>query len=59
MKAKPKLYQCPECGLHYRDIAATKKCQAWCTKYKSCNLEIAKLSGEAKAHKRLTKLKAN
>lgn len=59
MKAKPKLYQCPECGLHYRDKASTKKCQAWCIKYKSCSLEITKLSEEAKAHKRLMKLKAS
>jgi len=49
MKAKPKLYQCPECGLHYTSKAVAKKCEAWCSKYKSCNLEITKLSEEAKA----------
>lgn len=39
-------YRCPECGLHYRDKATMKKCAAWCAKYKSCNLEIARLSIE-------------
>lgn len=45
--SKNKLYQCPECGLHYRDAATANQCQAWCSKYKSCNLDIAKSSVEA------------
>lgn len=45
------LYQCPECGLHYTDEATAKKCAAWCCKYKSCNLEITKLSIEAQENK--------
>ncbi len=59
MKAKPKLHQCPECGLHYGNKVVAIKCQAWCSKYKSCSLEITKLSEEAKAHKRLMKSKAS
>ena len=45
---KERLYRCPECGLHYRDEKIAKKCAAWCCKYKSCNLEITKLSEEVK-----------
>lgn len=40
------IYQCPECGLHYRDGTTAKKCEAWCNRHKSCNLEIARLSIE-------------
>ena len=38
--ADNKLYQCPECGLHYENNEQTKKCEAWCKEHKSCNLEI-------------------
>ena len=37
---KNKLFQCPECGLHYRSKEWAEKCEAWCLKHKSCNLEI-------------------
>lgn len=40
-KPSPKLYQCPECGLHYRDKAMAGKCEAFCKKYKACSMEIA------------------
>lgn len=33
-------YQCPECGLHYRDENVAKQCEKWCREYKSCNLKI-------------------
>ena len=36
------LYQCPECGMKYLDKEIAKKCQAWCAKYKACNLEYIK-----------------
>lgn len=36
------LYQCGECGLKYADKAIAEKCEAWCRKHKSCNLEIIK-----------------
>lgn len=41
------LFQCIECGLHYKDQALAKKCAAWCSEYKSCNLEITKESIES------------
>lgn len=43
---KLKLYQCPECGLHYMDEKTAKMCEAWCTKHESCNLEITKFAVE-------------
>ena len=51
---KSNLYQCPECELHYADKVTAKKCRAWCSKYKSCHLEITKLSEEAKAQSKLS-----
>jgi hypothetical protein len=48
---KNKLYKCPECGLHYADKATAEQCQAWCSQYNSCNLDITKQSVEAQASK--------
>jgi len=45
--SEEKLYQCQECGLHYNDAETVKKCAAWCSQYKSCNLDITKTSIEA------------
>ncbi|MBU1017161.1 DUF2933 domain-containing protein [Patescibacteria group bacterium] len=36
------LYKCPECGLEYKEKEWAEKCEAWCRKNKSCNLEITK-----------------
>src|SRR3989344_1129878 len=33
-------YQCKECGLKYADRKWAAKCEEWCKKHKSCNLEI-------------------
>lgn len=44
-------YQCIECGLHYEDKETAKKCEAWCSQNKSCNLEIIKNSTESKQQK--------
>jgi len=33
-------YQCMECGLKYEDKEWAEKCEVWCRKNKSCNLEI-------------------
>ena len=46
MTAKPKLYQCPECGLHYEDEAIAKQCETFCNAHNGCSLEITKLSVE-------------
>jgi predicted Zn-ribbon and HTH transcriptional regulator len=42
-----KLYECEECGLHYKSEAIKEKCREWCSKHKSCNLEITKYSIES------------
>ena len=34
------LHKCPACGLMYKDKEYAEKCEAWCTKYQSCNLDI-------------------
>ena len=39
---KNKLYQCKECKLYYKDKNLAKKCYNYCTKFKSCSLEITK-----------------
>ncbi len=39
-KTGAKFYQCPECGLHYKDERIAKQCETWCREHKSCNLEI-------------------
>lgn len=41
-KKGKKLYQCEECGLFYQEKKLAKKCQKWCSKHQSCNLEIIK-----------------
>ena len=35
-------YQCKECKLIYKEREWAEKCEEWCKKYKSCNLEITK-----------------
>lgn len=40
MSKTNELYKCPECGFLYREEQWAKKCEDWCKKYKSCNLEI-------------------
>lgn len=35
------IYTCPECGLHYRDEATAKACEAFCKQHHACSLEIA------------------
>lgn len=41
-KEGKKYYRCIECGLMYSDKKTAQKCQQWCAKNKSCNLEIIK-----------------
>ena len=33
---------CEECKLRYNEKSWAEKCEVWCKKYKSCNLEITK-----------------
>lgn len=39
---EPPLYQCDECKLFYRKEETAKRCEAWCSEHKSCNLDIIK-----------------
>ncbi|MEM2918685.1 MAG: hypothetical protein QXY62_04220 [Candidatus Altiarchaeota archaeon] len=36
------LWQCEECKLFYKEKNFAKKCEEWCKKHNSCNLEIIK-----------------
>jgi len=40
------LYQCEECKLHYKEKEWAEKCEVWCRKNHSCNLEITQHSQE-------------
>ena len=42
------LYQCENCKLSYKNKILAEKCQNWCKKHKSCNLEIIKHSLKTK-----------
>lgn len=42
------LYQCKECGLHYKDKETAEKCEAWCKEHKTCNVEITNQAEENK-----------
>jgi len=33
-------FQCDDCKLFYGDKIWAEKCEAWCLKHKSCNVEI-------------------
>ncbi len=35
-------YQCDVCKFHYEDKEWASKCQAWCEKNRSCNINITK-----------------
>lgn len=39
-KENQELYQCEECGFQYAEKEWAEKCEAWCRKHQSCNLEI-------------------
>lgn len=41
-KDKSNYFKCKECGLFYKKKIWSKKCEEWCSKYKTCNLEITK-----------------
>ena len=37
-----KLFECKECNMLYKEKELAEKCENWCRKYKSCNLEFVK-----------------
>ncbi|MDP2630456.1 MAG: hypothetical protein Q8P56_03550 [Candidatus Uhrbacteria bacterium] len=39
-KDEDMVYQCEECGLHYREREWAEQCEAWCREHHTCNLEI-------------------
>ena len=43
-----KLYGCKECNMLYKEKELAEKCEDWCRKHKSCNLEIIKHAVKAK-----------
>ena len=42
------LHECKECGLHYKNKDTAEKCEAWCKKNHTCNVEITKEAEENK-----------
>src|SRR3989344_6576986 len=48
IKNNENLYQCKECGLHYKNKEMAEKCEAWCKEHKNCNVEITKDAEENK-----------
>lgn len=41
-KRRMKLYQCEICKFNYLEKSFAEKCEDWCKKHNSCNLEIIK-----------------
>ncbi|NOX71599.1 MAG: hypothetical protein GXO64_02780 [Candidatus Micrarchaeota archaeon] len=33
-------FACKICGLYYEDKKWARRCEEWCSKYNSCNIEI-------------------
>ena len=48
MDTEHKLYQCPECGLHYEDEQIAMQCKAYCKEHNGCSLDITQHSVERK-----------
>lgn len=42
-----RIFQCPECGLHYRDNKTAEACRKFCAENHACSLEITKQSIES------------
>jgi len=42
LKNNKKVYQCEECKFIYKEKKWAEKCQKWCKKNHSCNIEIIK-----------------
>lgn len=50
-----KIFQCPKCGLHYRDEILAKECEAFCKTHNACSLEISMKSIEHQEAQRKAK----
>jgi hypothetical protein len=42
IRNKKTYYLCKECGFLYKDRKIAQKCENWCKKHHSCNMEITK-----------------
>lgn len=42
LKEGKKYFMCEECRMKYEDEGIAKKCEDWCSRHHSCNLEITK-----------------
>ena len=42
VKSDNNLYQCGECGFHYKTKEEARDCEDWCMINQSCNIEITK-----------------
>ena len=51
VKKLKNLFLCEECEMIYWKKALAEKCEAWCEKYKSCNMEIVKHAVQMKRGK--------
>lgn len=40
MREGKKVYLCELCDFAYEDKGWAERCEAWCDRYKSCNLDI-------------------
>ena len=38
------VFTCNDCNMKFNDKAIAQKCEDWCKKHKSCNLDIIKLA---------------
>lgn len=49
--SEQQVYQCPECGMHYREESWAQACEDFCRRNKACSLDITKhaVENEAKA----------
>lgn len=53
MKQNQRLvYACSQCKIRYGDKEIAEKCEKWCKKYNSCNLNIIKHAIRKKEHSR-------
>ncbi|HLC65656.1 MAG TPA: hypothetical protein VJI46_06055 [Candidatus Nanoarchaeia archaeon] len=42
IKKGKKVFMCEECSMKYEDEPIAKKCEEWCRKHHSCNVEITR-----------------
>lgn len=41
------VFECRECGMHYKDEEWMKKCQEFCAANQACSIEIVRFSIES------------